>query len=170
MNAAFRFPEPTGVAQHDGLALLRHVIAHGVTPVDLDACKLALHTAPLAYLGAPEAHTVAAVNGAVNRLSAAVRRLSADLEAQARDKAARLAKVARLFEGFDEPASDGGAAVPLPPTPPAPPSFSAGEKPTVSKLEALAQSLADKTGMTLAEARQLIIDKVRASGAAKEAA
>lgn len=169
MKPAFRFPARSGAAQADGLALLQHVIAYGVTPADLDACQLALHVAPLAYLGAPEAHTVAAVNVAVDALSAAVRRLSAAERALEAEKAARRAKLARLFDGF-EGTDDGGSRVPV--TPPAPtlPPFAAGERPTVDKLEALAVQLAEKTGLTLPQARQLIIDKVRAAGAAKEAA
>lgn len=161
MSAAFRFPGRTGVAQHDGLALLRHVVAHGVTPVDIDACKLALHAAPLAYQGAPEAHTVAAVNGAVDVLAAAVRRLSAAAADEAREKAARLAKLAQLFDGEDDRPNAGPMAplAPVTPLPPAPDAIHA-------KLDDMARGLATKAGIGFEEARDMLIARIRSQRAA----
>lgn len=166
MTAAFSFPTRTGVAQHDGLALLRHVIQYGTTPVDLDAVKLALHTAPLAYLGTPEAHTVAAVRGAVDTLSAAARRLSVEAKALEAAQRARLAKLASLFDGTDD-RPNAGPMAPLQPVLPQPPSPDAINP----KLDALAQQLATKINIPLDEARKLLVKRLQAAKqAAPEAA
>lgn len=155
MNAAFTFPTPTGDARHDGLALLHHVIRYGTTPVDLDAVKLALHVAPLAYLGAPVDATVKSVNAAVDTLAAAARRLTGT-------QAARKARIAALFDGLDDRPNQGPMApLPTPPVVPTPPS-------AVTRFEELATELSQKAGINMDEARRLLRSRLTPNG--KEAA
>jgi hypothetical protein len=163
---AYRFPGRTGVAQHDGLALLRHVIEHGTTPVDLDLVELALHTAPLAYAGQPTPVVVSAVRAAIDALSAAKRRLTAEAKAQEAETRAKVAKLHALFDGFDD-RPNAGPMAPVLPTPPTPPTPDAVHP----QLDELAQQLATKTGMGLTEARTMLINRLKATKqAAPEAA
>lgn len=150
---AFVFPPKTGAPQHDGLAILRHVMAYGTTPTALEDVKLAIHVAPLAYLGTPEPKVVAALNRAVDTLHGAARRLTV---VERDERGARLKKLAALFDGLDDRPNLGPMAPLAPITPPPP--VSDGVLPQV---EELAKQLAAQAKIGLAEARDIIVKRLR---------